>query len=678
MSKRTDINILDNDIIYIFNSILKLSNQNKFLIKYFKNNHLSIFIRTESEANSIIKLFISSKPHIIEWKIIKNNHKNIYVEINEKYFKKYSYFFYSLFTIFILLYFLTFLISEPIFIKYAAINLVILTSLILILFLNFISKHHSAKEHITNFYNSIGEFIVTSKISITSYSEEMSKISFLLLWSFILLLIIHNNLISFLLINFFSNGLSLILLGISILPCFFLLMIALDDKIDAKYSINISNVIIILFPIIVYLSFIPATNYGMEKVFWDKLPSFKLNYENTFKPFKIDENQLDEINKAELKSKISPKEMVFYLLLVLAFVLLFTCLMFLSFTRDFINRINPLTNEYYKKKIINSKVQNFILFIFWGYFSILTIFLFYMSLSLSEIIFFNTSLLIKSINCQRFFLNIYIIIYGLFFNWTYNKFVVVLSKIVILLFLSPIFFLFSSILVRNILEYRSNFIAIKNSKQYVDRHTYIKEISENISEINRIKRPLIAINNSKDICASVDYISFPYFSYILHISEGIFNLNKNEIILIIAHEIYHIKKHALLRFLLCFLSDYTLFGKGFLSIIQNSYNAEKQADLFAFKTLGENIQSYNTFKNLLEKQEEINFIFNNYNKEIINPKLLYDYNNISETKKLFVNIKLFFRYYFFGGLSIYTHPSVEQRIQWLQEELVINNEANSN
>jgi len=179
---------------------------------------------------------------------------------------------------------------------------------------------------------------------------------------------------------------------------------------------------------------------------------------------------------------------------------------------------------------------------------------------------------------------------------------------------------------------------------------------------------------------------FQFLKNIFTISEGAWNELKDieeELEILIAHELWHIKKHTLKRKILCFLSDYSLFGNGFLALLQNSYQVEQEADNFAVKWVTNKYQNkmraIGALKSLLERIEEVswkNTIFRvgsslnfaMFKENSCRVDFLKIFNELSWVQKAKINIKLFYQIYFGEEIQSYFHPSVNQRIAWTQEK----------
>ncbi|HEC66927.1 MAG TPA: hypothetical protein ENI23_16755 [bacterium] len=192
--------------------------------------------------------------------------------------------------------------------------------------------------------------------------------------------------------------------------------------------------------------------------------------------------------------------------------------------------------------------------------------------------------------------------------------------------------------------------------------------------------------DSPNIIAETKYLGFPIFKNILIVSEGAWNELDNkedELDILLAHEIWHIKKHTLIRRILCFLSDYSLFGNGFLALLQNSFQIEKEADDFAIKWIVKKHQdkdrAIGLLKSLLESievtnwkntifQPGVSFNFSMFKKDSCRNDFLKIFNKSSRIQKAKINLKLLQQMYFGEEIQSYFHPSNSQRVDWVQEK----------
>jgi Zn-dependent protease with chaperone function len=194
------------------------------------------------------------------------------------------------------------------------------------------------------------------------------------------------------------------------------------------------------------------------------------------------------------------------------------------------------------------------------------------------------------------------------------------------------------------------------------------ELCRVIADCFDAAKPDIVLVPSKLPIIATKYIGAPYFrSYIL-LSQGCLNMKEAELAALLAHEIYHVKRHTFKWYLLNLLSDYTLFGTGFLAITTNSYAYELEADYHA-AIWAKRMGSVSDFINALQKlalvasttRRKVNGLglktINNVATEI------EEYQKKSFLVKLGKNINLLFQIYFGDKILSYIHPPLELRIE---------------
>jgi len=262
-----------------------------------------------------------------------------------------------------------------------------------------------------------------------------------------------------------------------------------------------------------------------------------------------------------------------------------------------------------------------------------------------------------------------------------------LHRVAMLAYSIPMLAFLFLVLKKNFKSVAVEYSALK--KQSENHEKIIRQLNDKVYEICKsagIQKPVISVTDSPDIYAATKYIGFPIFKNILSVSKGAWNELKDvegELQILLAHELWHIKKHTFKRKILCFLSDYSLFGNGFLALLQNSYQMEREADDFAIKWILNKYQdkemATDLLKSLLERIEEVswkNAIFqpgNSLNFSMFKENsrrndFLKIFNESSWIQKAKINIKLFYQIYFGEEIQSYFHPSINQRIIWAKEE----------
>ena len=331
-------------------------------------------------------------------------------------------------------------------------------------------------------------------------------------------------------------------------------------------------------------------------------------------------------------------------------------------------------------------VFNFVILLLWMIISIANIFGLYFSLSIIEKTFSNSPALFDSEFSTLFFNNTrtaFILLSGSNSN---SIFISLLHKLVMLIYSIPMIIIFIFVLIKNITAVLEGYSLLK--RQTKEHSNTVNQLSEKIKHICKfvnVRMPIIKITDSPDIYAETKFLSFPLFKNILIVSYGTWielQDKEDELNSLLAHEIWHIKKHTLIRRLLCFLSDYSLFGNGFLAVLQNSFKIEKEADDFAVKWL---INKYhdpnkaiNALKSLLERIEEINWRnryfppaetlnFAMLKEDPYRIKILEEYGKANRIVKFKINLTILYQLYFGEEIISYFHPSISQRKAWAGE-----------
>lgn len=200
----------------------------------------------------------------------------------------------------------------------------------------------------------------------------------------------------------------------------------------------------------------------------------------------------------------------------------------------------------------------------------------------------------------------------------------------------------------------------------------------------KIRPPIIKIASSEEINEGASYLGFPVFQNVLVIPKRTIEmLGKTDYVLdaYLAHEIYHLKKHTFVWKILCLLSDFTLFGNGFLTILHSSYELELSADAYAMGWLKRHnippavlITALQTQEELKE-QELFGMLLNNLNfaKSVENEEyrqaIIKQCDNSGRLKKALINLKLLYQMYFGEYITSYIHPSNEYRIELIEENI---------
>jgi len=201
--------------------------------------------------------------------------------------------------------------------------------------------------------------------------------------------------------------------------------------------------------------------------------------------------------------------------------------------------------------------------------------------------------------------------------------------------------------------------------------------------------PVIRITESDYIEAETEYLGFPFYRNMLKISDAALNElhgKEGELEALLAHEMWHLKKHTLKWKVLNFLSDYTLFGSGFLAVLHNSYELEKEADAFAKRWLETKLEYEKKASliicSLLDVMEahtgnvELQSLISSLTGSLRlgerqkgddRQEIIKAYDRSGKISKLWINITLVFKMYFEEQIVSYLHPPTKQRKAWINE-----------
>ena len=163
---------------------------------------------------------------------------------------------------------------------------------------------------------------------------------------------------------------------------------------------------------------------------------------------------------------------------------------------------------------------------------------------------------------------------------------------------------------------------------------------------------------------------FPFFRPYIRLTDGVFKKLKSlELMCLIVHEMYHIKRHSFKWYLLNLFSDFTFFGTGFLSIATDSYQFELDADYHAACWAKENGAVFD-FINALRIMSWSYFPKEGVDLDIGGGDFITSKEEKMEElfiKKNIRKIDAFFELYFGDEIFSYIHPPLEKRIERIKE-----------
>ena len=232
---------------------------------------------------------------------------------------------------------------------------------------------------------------------------------------------------------------------------------------------------------------------------------------------------------------------------------------------------------------------------------------------------------------------------------------VLYGRIGVSLYYLPILALFVVLIARRVKD-------IKNVRTALRPPNKVESEVRSICSETGVKSPILILGKSHSSWLNVSYIMT--IGHVLEIGHKALDiLTEDECRAVFAHEVWHIKEHTKRFFFLDILSEFTLFGKGFLSVTQDTREFEFSADRFAVDFL----KRRNLDKNLLISAIEKLTISDQ--REIMVGRSLSrqgfrEQNAPKEGKRLNLQEKFKWLYdvYFGDRVVSYFHPSIDERI----------------
>ena len=698
--RRSDIRLIDGDVATVTGAIKKYLSSVNFKIEKEELEKNSADIKACNLQRSFIKLYISNSPQIVHLQLIQKNAKQVQIEITGALFEKFRVFYYIFLTLFLTgfdvfaVLGMTFTSTNKMLEFMSSAKLGFVSILFLFSAGFFIFKSLEFSPHFSvfrdNLFSSFSEKNINNEIHIKDDSifPELWKTFFLFCIS--------------LAVGFLFMGIEDIVVSGSILfygpvtllsiLVILLIVIIRKSRVSSKMTF-----LLVGFELCISLAvYMNAPIFIVDEMitFFNNAGYIKGELEN---PSPETINNLQHANMSLASIEIDINTIILIVIFLILFSALLSALLILSSTirlpvkvlRNFSRFKSSRHQDSYFQKALEPKESSIIfsitVFALWQLLAIANITGLFLSLSVFVKTFFGIHLLFKSALIDQF-LNGTKFICMFFFSLTdylndYDFF----HKIIMFIFCSPALMFIFLVLKKNIKSISENYSLIKNQPiTYGKISSNIKDKLNGICKSLNINVPMIQIVDSSDINAETRYLGFPFFKHILIISKGTWDelhTAEDELDILLAHEIWHIKKHTLTRKFLCFLSDYSLFGNGFLALLQNSFKVEKKADDFAIMWLTKKYNDKNraiaSLKNLLERIEEIKwknafFTPNNslnftmlkepsYRNEIINK-----YDKSSRTERIKISLKILYQMYFGTEILSYFHPSNSQRISWVE------------
>ena len=293
----------------------------------------------------------------------------------------------------------------------------------------------------------------------------------------------------------------------------------------------------------------------------------------------------------------------------------------------------------------------------------------YTILSVCEFSIFNGNALFPMNTAERFCKGAMAIGVFLFTPFMSLPLAYFFTRLILIVYCAPIIWVLYKVVKKRLGSYlrclkeRRTFI-LRDMNDSSGLRKVIMEIAQDLG----VATPDIVLVPSKLLMVSTRYIGFPHFRSYIFVSEGCLRLNREEIAGLLAHEIFHIKRHSFRWYILSLLSDYTFFGNGFLAMITNSYQHELDADHYAAEWV-KNRGSVEDFINglLIMDLSGVGSVSDETGLKLSRRHQKTEENDGDKKehllKRMKRNVHALFELYFGEEILSYIHPPLEERIE---------------
>lgn len=671
---KSDIRLINGDVASTFDVAEEYLSASGFKIFHRDIQATHADIKASNTQRNVLKLYLSNSPQIVHWHIEQQSDGRVQIEIAGDLFIKFRVFFYAC-LVSLLITFGCFCVYKhnPLF-PLSVPTVGMASSLLLaFIFLSRIANTFPYEKFVNQFYKILSQKGITNIATLqTGFGFPDILKGFYL---FILLILVP--------ILFLFKG----------LPDFSNLEPILFFGIGALIAIVVFIVLIFL------MVFRPATAIRVTFVLIGFVLCIPIIMHSNM-PLELSSAR-DIIDLFEMSGQIEDMQKyqnqipAFYLfglvsiLLLAGTIFIFILQIPVRIIKDANNFFSQHPRSFYTQALQpgNSFSFNLITWLLWAIMTVAIVFGLYFGFSVSERTIFDDNFLFKSELAKLFFENTKMVfMYFLQPHFGANV-VLLLHKLAMLMYALPVTIIFLIVIVKNIISTGKDYALLKNKTD--DLFKAENRLSKKIKAICKfanIRMPIIRIVDFPYFDVKTKYLGFPTFNSVLIISKGVLEeigAIDAEIEAVLAHEIGHIKKHTFIRKVFCFLSDYTLFGNGFLAVLQNSYLMEKEADDFAVRWLIAKYHDKNKAKDaltsLLEKLGKINsgdYVFKPFNtlnfamlkNDTYRDRLWERYLNSTLKGKLGINLKLLYQLYFGEEILSYFHPPESLRKAWIKEK----------
>lgn len=704
--RKSDIRLIDGNITSATEVIREYLSHVDFKVDQEKIKQNNAEIKVSNTQRSILKLYFSNSPQIVHWHLKQKSGNKVQIEVKSDLFPQFRIFYYAIIG-FLLTGFSLFFTSTSSF-KYKSINLLqqfdllsfssfnilIAVSFLVLVFIFYLKLINTAPYEVflSRFYEILNKRNFTNEVALQSGFgfPDLLKVP-LLLALFISIALLSSKLNISGINKHLPHYLFLSTLFITTFVLIILFFIMVSRPSIAIRVIFILTGFGLCVPIALFSNAPTALSYpgDIQKKFESYFEIRKIHNDIEIPKYLQEE---ESIKTRKFVQKVS----IFY---ISACVLLFliASVFFINIIRLPIHIVKDLKrfllaqpdSDYYQALRPENSFYlfNFVIVLLWSMISAANILGLYFSFSIFERVVFSTNFWFESELARMFYANTQITFVVLTQSKFSSSITLLFHRMIMLIYSVPMIMIFILVLGKNLKSMLERYSLLKKqSGKYERIKKHLAEKIKKICEFVDIRVPIIRVVDSPDINATTQYLGLPIFRNVLVVSKGAWdelNDKEDEFDVLLAHEIWHIKKHTLVRRILCFISDYSLFGNGFLAVLQNSYRIEKEADEFAVRWLIKNYQEKNKavsfLRSLLERIEEVNwknvflqpsdaFNFSMLKEDSYRDGLVKAYDNSSKVERIKINLKLLYQMYFGEEILSYFHPSIDQRIAWIQEK----------
>lgn len=705
--RNSDIRLINGDVATICRRIKEyLSNENFNLDhEELKENYADI--KSSNLQRSVFKLYFQNDPQIVHWHLTQKPGNQVQVEIKSDLFPQFRIFYFV--TIgFLLLGFSLYYASTSMF-KYESVNLLqqfgllstsnfnslLAVSFLVLAFIFCIKLVNTApyEAFLNRFYKKLRQKSFENEIVLQNDFGFPDLLKILLLFIVFILIVL---LFSELKISYINDHLPFYsFLGGAIFTLVILLILVLIMICSSSIA---TRVIFVLTGIGLC---IPVAIYSNAPVVLSYPGDIKQQFENHFGIGNITDYGAEAFKylNEEIYKKtkyFAQKASIFFvsgcaLLFLLASILFINNLFLpIRLVKHLKRFLSPQPDSDYHHALYpgnSSYLFNLIIVLLWAIIGTANILGLYFSFSIFERAFLTTNSMFESELAIMFYTNTQMTFAALLQSKFSSDLTVLIHRMGMLMYSIPVIGIFILALKKNLKSTLEGYFLLKDrSGKYERIENDLTEKIGTMCKFKDIRVPIVRMVDSQDINAETKYLGFPVFKNILVVTTGAWDelhANGDELDALLAHEVEHIKKHTFTRRFLCLLSDYSLFGNGFLAVLQNSFQLEKDADDFAVRWLENKHRGKNraliSLRSLLERIEESQWKslllkstndlnFPTVKDDLYRNRFLDAYHDAPIIQKIKINLKLLYQLYFSNEIISYFHPSIDQRIAWVEEK----------